>query len=196
MITTIQRWSGWSAAIGGLLMFSKGAVILLTGVQSRYIFEIAPLFLALGLWGLYLCLPEAKRTRLAQVGLGLAMATAVAAPIHLAAELFAPHLIPQEDTVTILTPFVVLSGMGALVSALLLGIVTWRTKAISPAWLPVAIPIGFVGLMIVAIVLEEVVGATATAASSVQAVTDRFIEIPVVIIGLAWLWLGFIINKN
>jgi hypothetical protein len=86
--------------------------------------------------------------------------------------------------------------MGALVSALLLGIVTWRTKAISPAWLPVAIPIGFVGLMIVAIVLEEVVGATATAASSVQAVTDRFIEIPVVIIGLAWLWLGFIINKN
>lgn len=188
MTATIQCWSGWSAVIGGLLMFIKGAVILLTGVQPRYIFEIAPLFLALGLWGLYLCLPETNRHFLAKVGLGFAMATAAAAPIHLAAELFAPHLIPQEDTATILTPFVVLSGMGAMVSVLLLGIVTWRTKAISPAWLPAAIPLGFVGLMIIAIALEGVVGEAFA--------TDRLIEIPIVIIGLAWLWLGFIISKK
>ena len=75
-----------------------------------------------------------------------------------------------------------------MTSASLLSIVVWRTKAISPAWLPLAIPFGFVGLMIVAIVLESAVGETAVA--------DRLIEIPIITIGLAWIWLDLIIHQK
>jgi hypothetical protein len=176
------------AVVGGLLMLIKGSVILLIGIQPPYIFEIAPLFLGIGLWGLYLCLPPTARGRLAQAGLVFAIATAVSAPIHLWAELFAPQFIPQEDTVTIITPFVVLGGIGAMVSAFLLGILIWRNRAISPAWLPLAIPLGFIFLMILFIIAEEALGETA--------VVERLLEIPIVILGIGWVWLGLIIYNT
>lgn len=181
-------WAGLAAIIGGLLMLVKGAAILLTGFQPPYLFQISPLFLGLGLCGLYFCLEAADRGRLAQAGVIVAAAAAVSAPVYLWAHLFAPHLIPQEDTATLITPFVALSGIGPLVSALLLGIIVWRTKAIPSPWLPLAIPLAFVALMALAILLENVAGETSTA--------ERLIEIPIVITGLAWMGLGWLIRHS
>jgi len=43
------RWAGFAAAVGGSLWGVKGTSIVLMGDQPEYIFEVAPLFLALGL---------------------------------------------------------------------------------------------------------------------------------------------------
>ncbi len=181
-------WAGLAAIIGGLLMLVKGAAILLTGFQPPYLFEISPLFLGTGLCGLYFCLAAVDRGHLAKAGVIMAAAAAVSAPVYLWADLFVPHLIPQEDTTTIITPFVALSGLGPMVSALLLGIVVWRTKTIPSSWLPLAIPLTFVALMVLAILLENVVGETSTA--------ERLIEIPIVITGLAWIGFGWSIHHS
>jgi len=47
------RWAGLAAILGGLCWIVKGALIMLTGEQPPYIFEIAPVFFALGAVGLY-----------------------------------------------------------------------------------------------------------------------------------------------
>lgn len=46
-------WAGFAAGVGGGLWVVKATAIVLTGDQPEYIFEVAPLFLALGLVGLH-----------------------------------------------------------------------------------------------------------------------------------------------
>lgn len=89
-----------------------------------------------------------------------------------------------EVTATIITPFVVLAGVGSLLSAFLLGLVICRTRPFPHAWLPLFIPIGFLLSMIALIGLEGLLGDTAA--------SERLLELPVVLLGLAWMWLGII----
>ena len=182
-----QRWAGWGAVIGGLCWLVKGGAILLTGIQPPYLFEAAPFFLGIGLWGLYLRLSPGQRGRAARAGAILAVAAAVSALVQLWAELFAPELVPREDTVTIVTPFVVLAGIGLLASAALLGIAVRRGGGIPRPWLSLAIPLAFLASIILIILVEDLVGETAA--------SERLLEVPVVILGLAWIWLGAVILR-
>lgn len=186
-IHAAQRRAGWGAVIGGLLWLVKGSAILLTGVQPPYLFEAAPFFLGIGLWGLYFQMDRSERGRLARAGAILALAAAVSALVQFWAELFAPELVPQEDTVTLVTPFVALAGLGVLGSAAFLGIAVWRTTALPRPWLPLAIPVAFLALMILFIFLEGVSGETAAG--------DRLLEVPVVLLGVAWMWLGALVLR-
>lgn len=183
----VQRRAGWGAVMGGLCWLVKGCAILLTGVQPSYLFEAAPFFLGVGLWGLYLRLSPGQRGRAARAGAILALAAAVSAPVQLWAGLFAPELVPREDTVTMVTPFVVLAGLGVLAGAALLGVAVWRVGAIPLPWLPLSIPLVFVALMIASIFLEGLMGKTL--------LSGRLLEVPVVILGVAWMWLGAMILR-
>lgn len=186
-IPAVQRWAGWGAVIGGSFWLVKGGTILVTGIQPPYLFEAAPFFLGIGLWGLYVRLRPGQRGRAARAGAILALLAAASAFVQLGAELFAPQLVPREDTVTIVTPFVVLAGIGLLASSALLGIAVWRGGGIPQPWLPLAIPLTFLASMILIILVEGLVGETA--------VSERLLEVPVVILGLAWIWLGAMILR-
>ena len=187
-IPAVQRWAGWGAVIGGAFWLVKGGAILVSGIQPPYLFEAAPFFLGIGLYGLYLRLGAGERGRLARAGAILALAAAASALVQLWAELFAPELVPREDTMTIFTPFVVLAGIGLLAGSALLGIVVWRVGAIRRPWLPLSIPMAFLASMLLIILLEALVGETAA--------NDRLLEVPVVILGLAWMWLGAMVLRR
>lgn len=174
--------------MGGSLWLVKGGAVLLTGVQPPYLFEAAPFFLGIGLWGLYLRLDIGERGRLARAGAVLALAAAVSALVQLWAELFAAELVPREDTVTIVTPFVGLAGLGILGSAGLLGIVVWRGGALPKPWLPLSIPLTFLASTILIILVEGLVGESAA--------SDRLLEVPVVVLGVAWMWLGAMLLRS
>lgn len=185
--SAVWRRAGWGAVIGGTFWLVKGGAVVLTGLQPSYLFEAAPFFLGIGLWGLYVRLRPGQRGRAARAGAILALVTAASALVQLGAELFAPQLVPREDTVTIVTPFVALAGIGLLASSALFGIAVWRGGGIPQPWLPLAIPLTFLASMILIILVEGLVGETA--------VSERLLEVPVVILGLAWMWLGAMILR-
>jgi hypothetical protein len=87
--------------------------------------------------------------------------------------------VPNEDSVTLLTPFIVLAGFGPFVGLVLLGIVTLRVKAMPAPWsaLPLVMGAGAIPLMLVGGILELV--------------NERLFELPVVLLGFAWVLLGY-----
>lgn len=183
-----QQWAGWGAIIGGSFWLVKGGVVLLSGLQPPYLFEAAPFFLGIGLWGLYLRLDISERGWLARAGAILALAATASALVQLWAEVFYPELVPREDTVTTITPFVVLAGLGLLAAAALLGVAVWRAGAIRRAWLPLSIPLVFLTSMILIGFLESLMGEAP--------LSGRLLELPVSILGLAWMWLGLVILRQ
>jgi hypothetical protein len=87
--------------------------------------------------------------------------------------------VPDEDSLTSLTPFIVLAGLGPFVGLVLLGIATLRVKAMPAPWsaLPLVMGAGAVPLMLVGGILELV--------------SERLVELPIVLLGLAWVLLGY-----
>ncbi|MGI9019836.1 MAG: hypothetical protein ACR2G3_03910 [Solirubrobacterales bacterium] len=172
---TPMRWAGFAAAVGGGLWAAKGTVILLTGDQPEYIFEVAPLFLALGLVGLHARL-RGRGGRTARVGGLLAWAG-----VALAATTAAVYVATTDGEAFLLDatfPLAMLSIVGALV---LLGIAVRRAHALPGRWrsLPLAIVAGVIPLALVGGILETI--------------SERLLEIPLVVQGLAWIALGYAI---
>jgi hypothetical protein len=87
--------------------------------------------------------------------------------------------VPDEDSVTPLTPFIVLAGLGPFVGLVLLGIATLRAKVMLAPWsaLPLVMGVGAVPLMVVGGILELV--------------SERLVEVPIVLLGFAWVLLGY-----
>jgi hypothetical protein len=172
------RWAGLATALGGLLWAAKGSAILLTGDQPEYLFELAPLFFALGLLALHARLEggggNAARLGGALAWSGLALVLASAA-LYLATG--------EEEgfPIGITIPLAALSILAALV---LLGIAVRRTEALPGRWrsLPLAMGAGVIPLMIVGGILEML--------------DERLLEIPIVLVGLAWSALGYAVWRH
>lgn len=175
----LARWGGLAAMLGGVMWVLKGGAIMLTGEQPPILFEAAlPLF-AVGLVGLHARLGR-RGGRLGKTGLLLAYAALVSALVALVGWTLAPAgWVPDEDSVTPLTPFIVLAGLGSFVGLVLLGIATLRAKVMPAPWsvLPLVMGAGAVPLMLVGGVLELV--------------SERLFELPIVLLGLAWVLLGY-----
>lgn len=180
----MKQWGTWAAIIGGLFWLVKGVAILLTGNQPPLIYEIAPLFFAMALWGVYKII-NGRSSRLAQIALILAILAGVSAVVVTLAEWFAPQLLPQGEAATVLTPFFVLAGFGTLIALLLLGITARRT-GVSWGWLPILMAVGFPLFLAVMGGLSEVIQGN-------RVIAERLIELPVAFMGLAWLHLGFLV---
>jgi len=165
--------------LGGVMWVLKGGAIMLTGEQPPILFEAAlPLF-AVGLVGLHACL-GGRGGRLGKTGLLLAYAALASALVALVGWTLAPaEWVPNEDSITPLTPFIVLAGLGPFVGLVLLGIATLRAKAMPAPWsaLPLVMGAGAVPLMLVGGVLELV--------------NERLFELPIVLLGFAWVLLGY-----
>ena len=154
----LARWGGLAAMLGGVMWVFKGGAIMLTGEQPPVVFEAAlPLFAA-GLVGLHARL-GGHGGRLGKTGLLLAYAALASALVALVGLTLVPAgWVPNEDSVTLLTHFIVLAGFGPFVGLVLLGIVTLRVKVMPAPWsaLPLVMGAGAVPLMLVGGILELV----------------------------------------
>jgi hypothetical protein len=175
----LARWGGLAAMLGGVMWVVKGGAIMLTGEQPPVLFGAAlPLF-AVGLVGLHARL-GGRGGRLGKTGVLVAYAALASALVVLVGWTLAPAgWVPSEDSVTPLTPFIVLAGLGPFVGLVLLGIATLRVKAMPAPWsaLPLVMGAGAVPLMLVGGILELV--------------SERLFELPIVLLGLAWVLLGY-----
>src|SRR5215207_7869892 len=165
--------------LGGVLWVLKGGAIILTGEQPPLLFEAAPPLFVAGLVGLHARL-GGRGGRLGRTGLLLAYAALASALVALVGLTLVPAgWVPNEDSVRLLTPFIVLAGFGPFVGLVLLGIVTLRVKAMPAPWsaLPLVMGAGAIPLMLVGGILELV--------------NERLFELPVVLLGFAWVLLGY-----
>jgi hypothetical protein len=177
--SNVACWGRLAVILGGAMWVVKGSAILLTGEQPPVVYEGAqPLFVA-GLVGLHARLEE-RGGRLGKTGLLLAYVALASALVALVGWALAPPgWVPDEDSVTPLSPFIVLAGLGPFIGLVLLGIATLLAKAMPAPWsaLPLAMGAAVVPLMLVGGVLELV--------------NERLVEFPIVLLGVAWVLLGY-----
>lgn len=108
-------------------MGCEGTAIVLTGDQPEYIFEVAPLFLALGLVGLHARL-GGRGGRPARVGGALAWAG-----VALAGVSAAYYVATTDDEAFLLNATMPLTALSIFVGLVLLGIAVRRADALPGA---------------------------------------------------------------
>jgi hypothetical protein len=158
------------------------------GGNEPPLFGVAlPLF-AVGLMGLHARL-ERYSGQLGRIGVGLACMTVVSSLVLVLARVFRPDLIPiDEDSITPLTPMLVVAGFGHFVGLVFLGFASLRAKVIPSPWRALPLAMGLSGplMMLLLITLSQILDAEA-------AIWERMIEVPIVLLGLAWMLLAYII---
>jgi hypothetical protein len=168
--------------VGGACWVIKGMAILISGDQPPFLFEIAPVFFLIGLWGLRLRLGH-RGGRMATVGiaaLGLAVVLGIATWLLSVAAEDSRTTGSQEE----FQPTLLLAFLALLTGLVLLGIVTRRTRALGDRWsnLPLA--------LVVAAPLVAIVG------GALEAINERLLEIPLVLYGFGWMGLGYALMRS
>lgn len=163
-----------AASLGGLCWIVKGALIMLTGEQPPFMFEIAPVFFALGAVGLYVQL-QGSGGRTALMGFCAALLSVLLAITDIA--LYELGLVGQATKETF-SPTTFGSFVALIASLILLGIVHRRASILPPVWrsLPLALGILTFPLSLIGAVLETL--------------DPRLFELPIVVLGVAWMLLG------
>ena len=177
------RWGGVAAVVAGACWVVKAASILLTGEQPPILFQAGFVLFPVALVGLYATMGR-RGGPLALCGLVLAVTTEVSAVVVGFGVLLGPDdWMPSEDTVTVLTPFIVLAGIGTFAALLLLGLAVRRTRAMAGRWqiLPLALAVSAVPLMVIGGALESV--------------NERLLEVPLLVLGVAWIGLGVVVAR-
>jgi hypothetical protein len=157
-------WVGALAAmIGGLMWIIKGVSILLTGDQPPVVFEAAMPLFAVGVVGLGARLGE-LRGPLGMVGVVVACAAAASAVVAFLTEL---------------APFIAIAGFGPFLGLILVGSAALQARIFPSPWNTLPLSIGLGGPVLI------------LAGGGLALINERLLEVPIVIIGLAWVLLGY-----
>ena len=161
--SALVRIGGPAAVVGGVLWVVKGGAILLTGQQPPMVFGAAlPLF-ALGLLGLHARL-EGRGGPLGKAGLLVAYAALAAAALVLVAPL---------------PPLIAVAGFGPFLGLVLVGTAALRAGVFRPPWGALPLALGFGGALSI------------LAGGGLALVNERLLEVPIVLVGVAWMLLGY-----
>lgn len=173
---------GVASAIGGGCWIIKGMAILISGDQPPVLFEIAPVFLIVGLLGLRSRLGN-RGGRAATVGLWAVGLSALLGVITwvLAVTSDGSRSSGSEEE---FQPTLLLAFVALLIGMVLLGMVTRRTSSLGDRWsdLPLA--------LVVAVPIVGIVGGV------LEAVNERLLEIPLVLYGFGWVGLGYALTRS
>lgn len=156
---------GAAAATGGVMWIAKGSSILLTGFQPPLVFEAALPFFAVGLLGL--------GARLGGQGGPLQTVGSVVACVAAAAGVVA---VP-----TGLAFLITVAGFGPFLGCVLLGGAILRARVFPPPWSALPLALGLGGPVLI------------LAGGALALLDERLLEIPIVVLGFAWLLLGYAI---
>lgn len=169
---SFARWGGLAALLGGSFWLIKGLSILATGIQPPLLFEIAPLLLALGLVGLHARL-GGRGGKPAMIGLILAV---ISASLNVVS-LINFSTLGEES----FSPWIFGGFLANLASLIFLGLRSARISGVLPnraRWLPLILGISTFPLVIIGGIMLE-------------PINERFLEVPLVLIALAWIYLGY-----
>lgn len=163
--------AGWLAVLGGLFWVIKAGSILLTSYQPPQIFETAPLLFAVGLVGLYLRLGQ-RASGWGKAGVTLAVLAFFMRLVTTIYEATPNAVVSTGETFVFpFSLFVLIGAAGVFIGLILLGIDFFRAKLLpSPAH---ATPLT-AGLLVLPITATAII----------------HIEIPILLIGLMWVWVG------
>jgi hypothetical protein len=164
--------------LGGLAWVLKAGVILVTGDEPAVAFAVGLVLFPSALLGLWWLLGQAGGKAGRVGGVVAAIAAGCGVLVVLVRAVGGEGVEPSEDDVTLLTPFITGAGVGTFVALLALGVAVRRTRTLAPvpAWLPLAMGIAAIPLLIVGGALESI--------------SERLIEVPIAVLGLAWIGLG------
>ena len=161
--SALIRIGGLAAVVGGLMWIVKGGSILITGQQPPVVFEAALSLFAVGLLGLHARL-GGHGGPLGKAGVLVAYAALAAAALVLVAPL---------------PPFYAVAGFGPFLGLVLLGSATLQAGVFPPPWSALPLAMGLGGPLLV------------LAGGGLALMNERLLEIPIVLVGLAWMLLGY-----
>lgn len=167
------RLGGIAAVAGGLAWIVKGGMILAVGVQPPLLFELAPGLFAFGLLAVSLRLES--RGMMRQAGAVLAAFALVAGAVGLVA--------PADDGD--FSPALLVSSLALIAGLTLLGVAARRESLFGPgaaSSLPLYLGLGTIPAVMVG--------------GGLEAIHERLLEIPVVLLGALWVSLGILITKS
>jgi hypothetical protein len=152
------------ASIGGLSWIIKASMILATGNQPPLLWEIAPIFFAIALYGLlvYAVDPMGSLLIMAKAGIALVIAAGVVG-VALGSDGLEGGAL-----------------LGVLILLVGLGFPLMRRRRWDGAWrfLPVALGLGLIPAFAIGGLLEAAFG-------------ERYLELPLVVVGAGWVLLGY-----
>lgn len=161
------RLGGFAAVAGGLAWIVKGGMILAVGVQPPLLFELGPALFAVGLLAVFLRLEP--RGRIRQAGAVLAAFAVIAGAVSLVA--------PVDDGDFSLALLV--SSVALIAGLTLLGVAARRESLFGPgaaSSLPLYLGLGTIPALMVG--------------GGLAVIHERLLEIPVVLLGVLWAYLG------
>lgn len=176
MRNTLVPLGGLAAIVGGAMWVAKGGAILVGRDQPPVVFGAAPAFFAFGLLALH-TLVQGRHERLERIGGAFAYLAAVLAGITAVAALVAW----DGDMPPIFNGTMGVATLCILVALFALGIIVRRDTILPRPWrtLPLALSLLFVPLLLVGGLLS--------------AADERLLEVPIVLLGIAWILLGYAI---
>lgn len=157
------RLGGLAAIAGGLMWVVKGGSILLTGQQPPVVFVAAMPLFAVGLLGLHARL-DGRGGPLGKAGVVVAYVALVAAAVVF---------------MTPLAPFYAVAGFGPFLGLVLLGSATLQARVFPPPWSALPLAMGLGGPLLI------------LAGGGLALIGERLLEVPIVLVGVAWMLLGY-----
>ena len=154
---------GVASVVGGLMWIVKGVSILLIGVQPPLVFETAMPLFAFGVVGLGARLGDFKGP-LGTVGVAVAYLSAVAAVVAF---------------LTQLSLFMAVAGFGPCLGLVLVGSAILQTRTFPSPWSALPLAIGLGGPVLI------------LAGGGLALINERLLEVPLVLVGFAWMLLGY-----
>jgi len=166
------RVAGIAGMLGGACWAVKALAILATGNQPPLLFEVAPALFVVALIGLHARL-ESRGGLPGTIGLVFAVLSGLFALVGL--------VLPSAPGGESFSPWIFGAFIANLASLVLLGIAARRSGALPGrvSLLPLALGVSTLPLIAVGGALESV--------------NERLLEVPLVLIGVAWIWLGYLI---